>query len=169
VIQSLELTLDDAADAAVRAEWHALAAAGLPSQAHHRGASNRPHVTLLVRASLPVPASVDGIPLPLLLGSPVVLGAGDRRTLARLVVPSRELLGLHRALHDAVGPGDDAPFTTPGEWTPHVTLARRVPLADLGHALALVGGGIPATAIGARHWDPATRTVTEVPGGRAAP
>ncbi|MGN6325337.1 2'-5' RNA ligase family protein [Pseudolysinimonas sp.] len=165
MIQSLELILDEDADAAIRAEWEALAAAGLPSQALHRGVSNRPHVTLLVRAALPLPGSVEGIPLPLVLGSPIVLGVGERRTIARLVVPSRELLELHRELHDAVGPGDDAPHSTPGELTPHVTLARRVPLADVGRAVALVGAELRATAVGLRHWNADTRVVTTVAAG----
>jgi len=159
--QSLELLLDDRADARVRAEWSALADAGFPSQAHHRGASNRPHVTLLVRSELPVDVRAE-LPIPILLGSPLVLGAGDRRAIARLVVPSPELLDLHRELHRAVGPGDDAPFTAPRRWTPHVTLARRVPLAEVGRAVGMIGGEVVGSAVGLRRWDGVARAETRV-------
>lgn len=154
--QSLELLLDDPADARIRAEWDGFVRADLPSQALHRGASNAPHVTLLARPALP-PTAVEGLPLPIRLGSPVVLGGGDRRTIARLVVPTAELLSLHARLHAAVGPGEDAPFGAPGAWIPHVTLARRVPLADIGRALALVDGEVEATAVAIRHWDGVAR------------
>ncbi|MFK9307191.1 hypothetical protein ACJEJT_24100, partial [Escherichia coli] len=51
-VVSLELVLDEAADAEIRREWTLLDEAGLPSQAQHTGASNRPHITLLVRTAL---------------------------------------------------------------------------------------------------------------------
>ncbi|TPW71673.1 2'-5' RNA ligase family protein [Schumannella sp. 10F1B-5-1] len=183
MVQSLELTLDARLDAAVRSEWAALAEAGLPSQAQHTGASNRPHVTLLVRDALPsAGAAVEGVssiaaarlPLALELGAPVLFGAGERRVLARLVVPSAELLALHAELHAGVGPGAvadadgagaDAPHSRPGDWTPHVTLARRIPLARLGEALAVLDAIDPApelrgTADALRHWDGVARVVT---------
>ncbi|GAB3412082.1 2'-5' RNA ligase family protein [Schumannella luteola] len=177
MVQSLELTLDAASDAAVRVEWDALAAAGLPSQAAHRHPSNRPHVTLLVRPAFDRPPLADPalapvlaglpLPLPLRLGAPVLFGRGERRVLARLVVPSAALLGLHGALHHAVRPGDDAPNTTPGEWTPHVTLARRIPLDRLGEALAVLDAADESGAVSLdgvaeslRHWDGDARIVT---------
>jgi len=39
VAQSVELLLDEASDSLVRDQWARLAAAGLPSQARHLGAS----------------------------------------------------------------------------------------------------------------------------------
>ncbi|HYN29439.1 MAG TPA: hypothetical protein VES95_06165 [Dermatophilaceae bacterium] len=51
-LHALELVLDASSDADVRADWQALRQAGLPSQADHRGASNRPHVTVLAAVGL---------------------------------------------------------------------------------------------------------------------
>lgn len=118
-------------------------------------------MTLFVRPELPADVRVP-LPIPLVLGSPLVLGAGESRTLARLVVPSPELLALHRRLHDAVGPGGDAPFSAPARWTPHVTLARRIPLPEVGRAIALLGDESAATATGLRHWDGVARVETRV-------
>ncbi|PPF78709.1 hypothetical protein C5B96_14315 [Subtercola sp. Z020] len=51
-MMSLELLLDAATDARIRAEWTALVDADLPSQARHTGASNAPHITLLAAQSV---------------------------------------------------------------------------------------------------------------------
>jgi 2'-5' RNA ligase len=177
-VVSVELILDDELDAAVRAEWAALAATGGSSLAHHPGASNRPHITLLVRTRLPR-LDADALrdrPAPALtLGAPVLFGAGDRRVLARSVVVTDELLALHAEIHALAGAGDDAPFTAPGAWTPHVTLARRLRLSDTAAALEIVTGTHTGAAPGVRRWDAATSTVTplvdfagDAPGSRAA-
>lgn len=163
-VVSIELLPDAALEEAVRAEWAALAAAGLSSMAAHTAESNRPHVTLLVRSTLDPfdPAPVLATAPPLILGAPVLFGEGERRVLARSVVLSRELLELHAALHALAGPGDDAAHTAPGAWTPHVTLARRVRLADLARALPLVGGELHGRADSLRRWDAASRVVTDL-------
>lgn len=170
-VTSLELVLDDAADAAVRAEWDALARAELPSQAQHTGASNRPHVTMLVRptlARIDVSVLADALPLPVTLGAPVLFGIGRTRVIARSVIPTASLLQLHERLHALAGAGDDAAHTRPGEWTAHVTLARRVPLDRVGEALGVLAdagiGDLAATAVGLRRWDAATRTTTDLLG-----
>lgn len=160
---SLELLLDAEFDARIRAEWGRLQELGLPSQASHTGASNRPHVTLAVRDALPhegLAAITERLPLAVSLGAPVIFGSGDRRILARSVVMTEQLLDLHRRLHELVGPGDDAPFTVPDEWTPHVTLARRISASDLAAAVATVEGSIEADLSELRHWDATTKTVT---------
>ncbi|WP_314650489.1 2'-5' RNA ligase family protein [uncultured Microbacterium sp.] len=160
---SIELLLDPAAEAAVRAEWEALAGRGMSSLARHTSPTNRPHLTLLARVDLGdlAPDALEPVaPVPLTLGAPVLFGAGDRRVLARSVVATPELLALHASAHRAAGAGADAPHTAPGEWTPHVTLARRLRLADLEAALDLVGGDIAAEGVGVRRWDPVTATVT---------
>lgn len=145
-MHSIELVLDDQLDAAVRGEWRMLSEAGLPSQADHRGASNRPHVTVSTADALPLDGPVDLLPLPITVGSLVLFGAGTRRTLARLVLPTSELL----ALRD--GPG----------WTPHVTLARRLPVEDIPTALAALDGrgDLHGEAVGLRHWDGTRKIVT---------
>lgn len=164
-MQSLELILDDDADAAIRGLWTRMAEAGLPSQASHPGASNRPHITVLVRETL-APPREDPSPLPLALtlGPLIVLGRDPRWILARSVVPSAALLALHARLHDAAGPGEDAPFGSPGTWTPHVTLGRRLSPAAVAQALALpdLAEPLTASAVGLRHWDGVAKVETRV-------
>lgn len=160
---SIELLLDRDAENAIRAEWDALAARGMSSLARHTSASNRPHVTLVARVDLsPLDAVVlAGTPsFPLTLGAPLLFGTGERRVLARSIVPSAELLGLRETILAAAGSGDDAPHTAPGEWMPHVALARRLRVADLAAALEVLGGDIRAHADIVRHWDPGTATIT---------
>jgi 2'-5' RNA ligase len=162
---SIELLLDPATEAAVRAEWDALAAHGMSSLAHHTSASNRPHVTFLVRTDLAdfdADALLERSSFPVTLSAPLLFGVGDRRVLARSIVPTVELLDTHAAVHSAAGRGDDAPHSAPGEWTPHVTLARRLRVVDLAVALELVGGEIHGRAAGLRLWNPETATVTDV-------
>lgn len=164
-ITSIELLLDDEAEARVRAEWDALAAAGVSSMAAHTSASNRPHVTLLARSTaVPHPLRVDAaaLPLHLVLGPPLLLGEGDRRVLARSIVPSASLLGLQAAVLDAAGEGDEAAHFAPGHWTPHVTLARRIRLVDVPAALGLLGPPIEGRGEALRRWDAATATVSPV-------
>ena len=162
MVQSVELLLDAGLDAGVRAEWAALADAGLPSQARHTGASNAPHVTLAIAASVPpdVEAAMHGLggsmPVPLRLGGLLLFGRGERRILVRAVVPSAELLALHAraaALVDLL-PGTSHQLV-PGAWTPHVTLARGMPVDRLPDALRALGDvGEPAgTAVAVRRWD----------------
>ncbi|MFS0853579.1 2'-5' RNA ligase family protein [Microbacterium sp. 179-I 3D4 NHS] len=160
---SIELLLDPAAEAAVRAEWDALAANGMSSLARHTSASNRPHVTLVVRPDLSLfdaDSLVEYASFPIILGAPLLFGTGERRVLVRSVVPTAELLRLHATAHDAAGPGEDAPHTAPGEWTPHVTLARRLRVADVAAALNLVGGDVHGHVTSVRRWDPVTATTT---------
>lgn len=153
---AIELLLDPETESAVRAEWDALAALGVSSLAAHTAPSNRPHVTLVARVGLaPVAgevfAAIAGFPIT--LGAPLLFGSGERRVLARSVVPTAELLALRKAILSAAGPGDDAPHTAPGEWMPHVALARRIRVADLPAALDCVGGDIRGHADAVRHWD----------------
>ncbi len=168
---SIELLLDAASEALVRADWERLAAAGHSSMAAHRSASNRPHVTLLVRpanaAALAAARFADAatrLPVTLALSEPIVFAHGDRGVLARRVDLSGDLLALHAAVHAAAGPGVDAPHTAPDEWTPHVTLARRLRLADLEAATALLGPAHPGEGVALRRWDSARRSVTAIGG-----
>jgi hypothetical protein len=76
------------------------------------------------------------------------------------VIATAALLGFHAAVHDAAGPGDDAPHTIPGEWMPHVSLARRLRLDDIAKALPLVGDELRGEVTQLRRWDAASATVT---------
>ncbi|WP_144875277.1 2'-5' RNA ligase family protein [Microbacterium sp. 1.5R] len=160
---AIELLLDPETESAVRAEWDALAALGVSSLAAHTAASNRPHITLVARVGLaPVsPEVFAGMSaFPVTLGAPLLFGTGERRVLARSVVPSAELLALRSTILSAAGSGEDAPHTGPGEWMPHVALARRIRVADLPAALDCLGGEIHGWADVVRHWDADAGVVT---------
>ena len=163
MVHSVELLFDADADAAIRRLWDDLANAGVRSQAGHKAPSNRPHVTLAVAETMD--SAVDDalrpvlsrLPLRCTIGAPMLFGRRDF-TLVRLVVPSSELLSLHAEVHSAClphMPSGPLPHSQPGQWTPHVTLARRVPAAQLQSALTVqsVSRELSATVIGIRHWD----------------
>ncbi|WP_055475858.1 2'-5' RNA ligase family protein [Gordonia sp. HS-NH1] len=175
---SLELLLDDSSDQQVRAEWAALATAGLPHQGRVASATNRPHVTLVAASRIDpqADAALAGVamrlPVGMRLGAPIVFGAGTRSTLARLVVPSSELLSVHaqvcRLSADFVESGQAGAsatpgsrgsafaHTSPGQWTPHVTLARRMDAEQLVRALAVLDprAEIVGEFTALRRWDP---------------
>jgi 2'-5' RNA ligase len=177
-VVSLELTFNPGLEAQIRAEWQALADAGLSSLAGHTAPSNRPHITLAVRPSMPATeraelSSVVILPLPLTLGAPILFGSGDRRVLARSIVPTAPLLHLHAALHTLLASphgddGVDSPFTRPGQWVPHITLARRLRLDTLPQALRALDdvrppeGHFPTEATTLRRWDAASATITDL-------
>jgi hypothetical protein len=163
LVHSVELLFDPDTDSAIRSIWDDLTEAGVRSQAAHEAPSNRPHATLAVAASMD--ESVNDalrpvlrlLPLACTIGAPMLFGRRDF-TLVRLVVPSAELLSLHAEVQSVCGPhmpSGPLPHSEPGQWTPHVTLARRVPADQLQSVMALtsVGRELSATAAGLRHWD----------------
>jgi 2'-5' RNA ligase len=167
-LHSVEAMLDDATDAAVRAEWALLRDAGLPSQADHKGATNSPHLTLCAAPGVPAPledrldaAVAPFVPLPVRLGPLVVLG-GRRLVLARLVVPTSALLRLHEAVADVMRGAPDVPdMTLPGRWSPHVTLARGLAVEEVSAAIAALGRtrDLEGAVVQVRRWDPGARRV----------
>jgi 2'-5' RNA ligase len=160
VTQSVELVLDEELDALVRADWDALAAAGLPSQARHRSPSNRPHFTLAARAAIDesleaaMALALGEFPVPLRLGALSVFGR-DRFVLVRAVVPDIGLLQRQAALGDVLGDDAELPYMRAGHWVPHVTLAHRMTPEQVALALSLLHGPREADgyAVGARRWD----------------
>ncbi|GMA31558.1 hypothetical protein [Litorihabitans aurantiacus] len=74
--------------------------------------------------------------------------------LARVVVPTAELLRLHRTTLAMLGGREPSDHTAPDRWLPHVSLARRLRSADLERALGLLGGPISGHAQDLRTWDP---------------
>lgn len=162
--RSVELTFDPSTDARIRAEWDALAAAGLSSLAPHTSPGNAPHLTLLERRSpMPEGLAIDAValPIPLVLGPPLLLGTGDRRVLARSVLPTSALLALHAAVHEAADRDPHAPGRA-APWLPHVTLARRLRVVDVATALDLLGEPFEASGTAVRRWDPASASITVV-------
>ncbi|BBX73715.1 2'-5' RNA ligase family protein [Mycobacterium shinjukuense] len=163
MVHSLELVFDHETEAAIRRMWADLAAAGVPSQAP----ASRPHVTLAVAEH--IDADVDELlrpvlprlPLSCVVGAPVLFGRANV-VFARLVVPTNELLALHAEVHRLCGPHlRPAPMANslPGQWTAHVTLARRVGGGQLGRALRIAGRPtqIDGQFAGLRRWEGNTR------------
>lgn len=159
MVHTIELVFDDDTGSAIRQLWTDLAAAGIPSQAP----ASRPHVTMVVADrigddvdTLLTPLS-RRMPLPCTIGAPVLFGRGSA-ILARLVVPTTELLALHAEAHRQCLPHlvpGPAPNSLPGQWTAHVTMARRVHGAALGRALRIAGRPTQLTGsfAGLRRWE----------------
>ncbi len=154
-LHALELLPDEAGEAAVRGDWHALRDAGLPSMLDHAGATNTPHVTViavpaiseddeqraveLVGALLPITVRTSGLAV---FGNELV-------TLARIVDVSDAVT---RAVLDlrAITTGHQHPG-----WLPHLTLARRVPRPRLQEAADVAGAAdVEITLTALRRWDP---------------
>jgi 2'-5' RNA ligase superfamily len=159
---SVELLFDPDTEEAIRRAWTALSDAELPSQTHHRSPSNRPHVTLSV--SERIDPAVDGLlrraaaTLPLIcrVGAPLLFGS-ERLTLVRLIVPSLSLLEFQRTVDATCAsfmPRGAYEHSRPGQWTPHVTLCRRLARFDVPAALAAVGAGdVVGEFVALRRWD----------------
>ncbi|MGO9928380.1 MAG: 2'-5' RNA ligase family protein [Mycobacterium sp.] len=159
MVHSVELVFDPDTEAAIRHIWADLAGAGIPSQAP----ASRPHVTLAVAEN--IDADVDELlsplsprlPLRCSVGAPVLFGRANV-VFARLVVPTSELLALHAEVHRlSLAHVTPAPMANslPGQWTAHVTLARRVGGTQLGRALRIAGrpAQIDGWFAGLRRWD----------------
>jgi len=159
MVHSIELVFDHDTEAAIRRIWADLAGAGIPSQAP----ASRPHVTLAVAERIDVdvdellrPVS-QRLPLSAAIGAPVLFGR-DNVVFARLVVPTSELLALHAEVHRLCLPHlrpAPMPNSLPGQWTAHVTMARRVGGGRLGRALRIAGrpAQIEGHFAGLRRWE----------------
>lgn len=159
MVHSIELVFDRDTEAVIRRIWVDLATAGIPSQAP----ASRPHVTLAVAER--IAPDVDALlrpvaqrlPLGCAVGASLLFGRSNA-VLARLIVPTAELLALHAEVHRICGPHlapGPMPNSLPGQWTAHVTLARRVAGAQLGRALRIAGrpSEIHGQLAGLRRWD----------------
>ena len=159
MVHSVELVFDADTEAVVRQIWSDLRDAGIPSQAP----ASRPHATLTVaeRIDPAVDALLarlaDRFPFPCRIGAPLLFGRA-KVVMARLVVPTIELLEVHDEVcrlclpHLHPGPLSNA---VPGQWTAHVTLARRLVPAQLARALRIAGKPpeILGSVAGLRRWD----------------
>jgi 2'-5' RNA ligase len=159
MVHSIELLFDDATEAAINRIWDDLATADLPG----RVPAGRPHVTLAVAER--IAPDVDELlwpvsqrlPLACTVGAPLLFGSSNA-VLARLIVPSAELLALHAEVHRVCGPylvPGPLPNTLPGQWTAHVTVARRVGGPQLERAFQLAGqpSEVRGNLAGLRRWD----------------
>ncbi len=169
-MQSVELLLDERGDAEIRRQWAVLAEAGIGSPG---GATHRPHITVAVAREIwpRIDHALERMaftPLPVRLGGVLVFGA-RRPILVRAVVVTEELLALQRRVADLVAPCPGIPANVaPDAWTPHITLARRVPPELLGAAVRAVAADhdFSAVVVGIRRWDGEARQERLVAGGR---
>ena len=148
--QSVELLLDDAADAEIRSQWDRLGDAGLPTSRRTRPSpSHAPHITLWAGDTIDrdddaaLPALLAGLDLELVVGS--VMLFGPRRggyVLVRAVVASAGLLDLQQRLVRALRTPAYWGFEA-DRWSPHVTLARRVTSEQVGPSLTVLAGSRP--------------------------
>ncbi|OCB07659.1 hypothetical protein A5717_03500 [Mycolicibacterium porcinum] len=159
MVHSVELVFDPDTEAVVRGIWDTLRDKDIPSQAP----ASRPHATLIVAQHIDAAADavlaelVDRFPLPCHLGATLIFGR-SAGVLARLLVPTDELLKVQAEVYRLCLPFMDPapmPHAEPGNWTPHVTLARRVAPARLATAVRVAGrpAEIVGQVTGLRHWD----------------
>jgi 2'-5' RNA ligase superfamily len=159
MVHSVELVFDPDTEAAVRHIWDELREAGIPSQAP----ASRPHATLVVAER--IDPAVDELlrmlgerfPFPCRIGAPLFFGR-TKAVLARLVVPTTALLHVHAEVYRMCLPHLDPgskPNTLPGDWTAHVTMARRIVPAQMGRAVRIVGkpSELRGAVVGLRRWD----------------
>ncbi len=159
MVHSVELVFDPDTEAAVRGIWDALRAADIPSQAP----ASRPHTTLTVAQHIDAAADemlrdlADRFPLPCRIGATLMFGR-TAGVLARLLVPTAELIHVQADVHRLCLPFMEPapmPHAEPGNWTPHVTLARRIAPARMATAVRIAGrpAEIVGQVTGLRHWD----------------
>lgn len=165
-LHALELVPDEAGRALVRAQWQLLRDAGLPSQLDHRGTTNAPHLTVVAAPELP-PEALDVarvrlgglLPVRARMSGLLLLG-GERVTIAWAVDLDDVVVRRSLAVRAQVPGRQDV------GWLPHVTLARRVPRADVPRAVEVLGDDRAELVLGElRRWDPDRGHVTTVVGG----
>ena len=172
--QSVELLLDAATEASVRHQWDLLADAGLPTERRSRALTapgsehHRPHLTLYAAdavsetAEAALPELVADLDLELQLGALLIFWPRrGRAVLVRQVTPSIDLLRLQSQIAEVCAADPLGQFG-PGRWSPHVTLARRVPVEQLGDVVAAldrtVDRALTARVRSCRRWDGERKT-----------
>jgi 2'-5' RNA ligase len=167
-MRTVELLGDDGLDRAVRSAWRRLDQAGFSSLARHRHPTNRPHVTLASAEQLP-PGAVAAMAGALrLLPIPVRLDGlrlfGGRAGMLAWAVGGAALRELQAQVWAALDSAGHNPQHEPGAWTPHISLARRLPAGQATLAAQAVGEAVAVGALsGARSYDSVTRTVIPLP------
>jgi len=140
---AIQLFVDPVSDTAVRSVWEELATTGL---SHMRDSGNRPHFSLALYRELDVPVCASLLtsfaqthaPFALTIES---LGMFSEEQfvmfLAPIVIP--DLLDLHREVHQLLQGAGTFPrdYYLPGHWTPHCTLATRVPTHLVSQVVAI--------------------------------
>lgn len=163
---ALELSFNPESTAAVLAQWEALKGAGLPSQSDHRSMTNAPHLTVVAathvpQASLQLARQEVGplLPTRIVVRGLVLFGQGARVTVAHLVEPDAALAAAAARVRELV------PDLRHPVWTPHVTLARRVPRTALPQVLDVLHATDVFDELACdrlRWWDPEQGTIEDV-------
>lgn len=173
-MDSIELLLDGHSEELIRRDWAILLDAGLPSQARHTGASNRPHITLLAAPAIPdtfdsaLSALGHFLAIEATNAGLVVFRSGRRQVLARVVVVSGPLQQVHRSVHEALPslPGIAA-NCLPDRWIPHITLARGMSADQIAQALELLPPDHGQVSLaGLRRWNSHEKTTTALASGQ---
>ncbi|MFI7576656.1 2'-5' RNA ligase family protein [Micromonospora sp. NPDC049497] len=166
-MRTVELVCSPALEAAVRAAWERLAAAGLPSLAGNTHPTNRPHLTLAAVDDFPPGAAArlgalfaEVLPLPVKLVDLQVLNGSA--PLVWSIRPDPSLTALHAAVWEVLRDADGHhPWHSPGRWRPHISLALRFRNADAALARAVVGADGPAGSfVAGRTYHSVDRSVT---------
>lgn len=174
-MQTVELTCAPALDDAVRKVWQQLSDAGVPSLARNAHPGHRPHLTLAACGAAPQGAvsavgelMAGALPMPVRLTGLLSFSARSRRrVLSWAVVPTVELLGLHRRVWELLdGAEEPNPLYLPGRWAPHLGLTRRLEPDELALAHDVVGRLPDLTGVfdAARSYDGDTRLAVPLPG-----
>ena|SRR5215211_3775694 len=161
--QSVELIFDPATEAALRNNWDRLADNGLPSSRHvHPDPDHRPHLTLYAAdrissaADNRLPELFAELNLPVRVGALMIFGPRRGQViLVRQVVPSADLLALQQQTAKVCHADPRGQFGA-GRWSPHVTLARRMRLDQLGPAVEVLDrSAVELTGVvrHCRRWD----------------
>ena len=161
--QSVELLLDAAADAQIRAQWDWLGDAGLPTARRTEPSPHHaPHLTLWAGDSVSAEADTALPDLFRALDLEVVIGSlmlfGPRRgayVLVRQAPVSAALINLQQQVAELCQAHPHGQFGD-GRWSPHVTLARRLATDQVGSALAALDGSpaeLTAAVQQARRWE----------------
>lgn len=165
----MELLGDSDLEEAVRAAWRRLAEAGLPSLAQHRHPTNRPHLTLATVGEFPpgaaaaIAIALRGLPVRVRLGGLHFFG-GRAGMLAWAVDGGAALRDLQAAVWSALDGAGRNPLHEPGVWTPHISLARRLPPGQVPLAGQIAGDRVRDGKLDqARSYDSVTRTVRPLP------
>jgi 2'-5' RNA ligase len=159
MVHSVELLFDPDTESAIRSVWQALSDVGLAAMAQ----TSRPHATMVVADQIAedvdtlLPAATRQLPFPCVIGAPMLFGRSSF-ILVKHVVPTTQLLAIQAEVlstcmpHLTPGPASN---TVVGQWTPHVTLARRVDAWQFKRALRIrdLSRDIQGSIVGLRRWD----------------
>ena len=141
---AIQLFFDPASDTAVRSLWAELASTEVPFPLRDSG--NRPHVSLAIYSELNTAVCAGLLnsfaetrsPLALSIAS-LGIFPGEQAVVFLAPIVSSSLMDLHRQVHQLLQDTGTLPSTyyLPGHWTPHCTLATRVPPHFLSQAVAI--------------------------------